>query len=224
MLARKLDDGALTNAEFARQTAHIDEKLDEIRLAVVNGMVEGSAQKTHRALTAREAEAEYQRIEEEFPVTTILRPEAYKEFLPAAREKLAAQGITLTPDANRSLPPDQQLALSRVLAPMAQEKYGAILKTGPDSGSTADAGTPGAAAAGAADQAGAGGETGTSGTGAAKKPALPPDIRETGETKLGVIEGGLSEKTVLEVIDNDAALDELIRKYPDEAERFAIGG
>ena len=218
MLAQKLDDGDLTNAEFARQTTQIDDKIDEIGFGVISGMVEGSAQKTQHAISAREAETEFQRIEEEFPVTKVLRSDAFQEFLPAAREKLAADGITLTPNAKGTLPLDQRVALSRAVAPLAQAKYGPLLKSGTES---EDAG---AAAAAAAGQAEAGGEAGAGGTGAAKKPPLPPDIRETGEVKLGIVEGGLSDKTVLELVDNEDALERLIRENPKEAERYAIGG
>ena len=42
--------------------------------------------------------------------------------------------------------------------------------------------------------------------------------------KLGVVEGGLSDKTVLDLVGNDEALDRMIRENPKEAERYAIGG
>ena len=212
LLAEKLDAGELTNAEYQRQVIHLDERLDEIRTGLFKGMVEAGKTETHQEISQRDASAQFQQIEADYPVTKLLTSTALEEFVPQAREALAADGVVLTPDSQGRLPAAQQLALARAIAPLAQDKYAPMLKGSPGAESS-----PGA---------GAGTETGKGTTDSPKKPDLPPDLGGTGEVKLGVIEGGLSEKSVMEMVEagNEDGLEKLIRENPAWAERYAIGG
>ena len=214
LLAQKLDDNEITNAEYARQTGALDSRLDEIRIGVVKGMMDTGRQQMATELTEREANTQFDRLAREFPVTQLLSPSAFRKFTGEAAKQLAGQGVTLTPDAKGTLPTNQRLAVARIVAPMAQEKYGPLLNVG------TKAGAAGAAAAAAAA------ETGKGTTAIPKKTDLPPDLSGAGEVKLGVVEGGLSEKSVLDLLQSgdEAGLETLIRENPEAAERYAIGG
>ena len=99
LLAQKLDDNEITNAEYARQTGALDSRLDEIRIGVVRGMMDTGRQQMATELTEREANTQFDRLAREFPATQLLSPSAFREFTGEAARKLAEDGITLTPDA-----------------------------------------------------------------------------------------------------------------------------
>lgn len=249
-LARKLDDNEITNAEFTQQSMTIDARLEEMRDERFQALMKQGQQETATQLTEAQALEQFQALEKQYPVTRMLTTAAMSEFADDAKQRLAAEGTVLTPDAQGQLPIAQRLALARVIAPMAQEKYAGLIA----GGAAPEAAKPAAPAAAPAPEptlkdalalmaegkpvpetmrplvaaALEGKAAGAPGKPAAPaKPAatLPPDIRRSGDSHLGVIEGGLNEKSVMDLVSAGRidAIDDLVAKDPDAAERYALG-